>query len=88
MCARYAIWHETRSLNVVECMDHLLKACAQHCGLSLSQYWHLRLLLSISFVPLLVCLYAVLIERRWRRIKASPSLWIDSQGRLRALPEV
>jgi len=64
-------------------MDHLLKTFALHCGLSMSHYWHLRLLLSVSLGPLLGVLYLVLFGRRGRR---GYSLWISREGRLVARP--
>jgi hypothetical protein len=65
-------------------MDHLLKAFALHCGLSMSHYWHLRLLLSVSLGPLLGVFYLVLFGRRGRR--RGYSLWISPEGRLVARP--
>lgn len=72
-------------------MNHLLKDLALHCGLSLSQYWHLRLLLSVSLVPLLGGLYLAFFEKRERRKPStvndsSYSLWVGSDGRLVAQP--
>lgn len=73
-------------------MDHFLKLLAYDCGLSQSQYWHLRLLCSISLVPLLGVLYLVLFDKRTRRSPPATgrptfSLWVSSDGRLIALPE-
>ena len=65
-------------------MDHLLKTFALHCGLSMSHYWHLRLLLSVSLGPLVGVLYLLLFGRRERR--RSYSLWISREGRLIARP--
>lgn len=65
-------------------MYHLLKTFALHCGLSMSHYWHLRLLLSVSLGPLLGVLYLVLFGRRGRR--RGYSLWISREGRLVARP--
>lgn len=65
-------------------MDHLLKTFALHCGLSLSDYWHLRLVLSITFGPLLAVLYLVLSGRRGRR--PVYSLWVRKDGKLVARP--
>lgn len=64
-------------------MDHLLKTFALHCGLSLSHYWHLRLVLSVSLGPLLGVLYLVLFGRRGRR---AYSLWVRPDGKLVARP--
>ncbi|GAA4507402.1 hypothetical protein GCM10023172_37970 [Hymenobacter ginsengisoli] len=66
-------------------MDHLLKTFALHCGLSLSHYWHLRLVLSVSLGPLLGVLYLVLFGRRGRR--PTYSLWVRPDGKLIARPE-
>jgi hypothetical protein len=66
-------------------MDHLLKEAALRCGLSLSQYWHLRLLLSVSLGPLLAILYLVLVDRprrRWAVRSAHYTLWINREGQL------
>ncbi|MGI4834222.1 MAG: hypothetical protein ACRYFK_12255 [Janthinobacterium lividum] len=64
-------------------MDHLLKECALHCGLSLSQYWHLRLVMSVSLGPLLAILYLILFDRRApRQPPRSYSLWVRSDGQL------
>lgn len=65
-------------------MDELLKSFALHCGLSLSDYWHLRLILSVSFGPLLAVLYLVLFDRRGPR--PIYSLWIRPDGKLIARP--
>ncbi|RZK32474.1 MAG: hypothetical protein EOO63_01260 [Hymenobacter sp.] len=71
-------------------MDHFLKTLAYDCGLSQSQYWHLRLLGSISLVPLLGVLYLVLFDKRRRSSPAATrpalSLWVSSNGQLIALP--
>lgn len=67
-------------------MDHLLKTFALHCGLSLSHYWHLRLLLSVSFGPLIGILYLVLFGRREQR-RPEYTLWVSSDGRLVARPK-
>ncbi|MGI4867439.1 MAG: hypothetical protein ACRYFZ_26205 [Janthinobacterium lividum] len=72
-------------------MDHFLKLLAYDCGLSQTQYWHLRLLGSISLVPLLGVLYLVLFDKRQQRspppARPTLSLWVSSDGRLIALPE-
>jgi len=72
-------------------MDHFLKLLAYNCGLSQSQYWHLRLLSSVSLVPLLAILYLVFFDKRGRRrppaARPNVSLWVNSDGRLIALPE-
>jgi hypothetical protein len=65
-------------------MDHLLKTFALHCGLSLSHYWHLRLLLSVSLGPLLGVLYLVVFGRRGRRPEYT--LWVSHDGKLVARP--
>ncbi len=65
-------------------MDHLLKTFALHCGLSQSHYWHLRLVLSVSFGPMLGVLYLVLFGRRGRR--AAYRLWVRPDGKLVARP--
>jgi hypothetical protein len=65
-------------------MDHLFKTFALHCGLSLSDYWHLRLVLSVSLGPLLGVLYLVLFERRERR--PGYALWVSQSGKLIARP--
>lgn len=68
-------------------MYHQLEALALRCGLSLSQYWHLRLLLSMSLAPLLLVFYLVLFEKRERRLPPrSYSLWVRSDGQLVARP--
>lgn len=63
-------------------MDHLLKTWALHCGLSISQYWHLRLLLSVSLVPLLAGLYVAFFDKHRRRKPRTYSLWVRRDGRL------
>jgi len=66
-------------------MDHLLKEAALHCGLSLSQYWHLRLVLSVALGPLLGILYLVLFDRpkrRWAVRSGHYTLWVNREGRL------
>ena len=73
-------------------MEHLLKLLASDCGLSQSQYWHLRLLSSISLVPMLGVLYLVFFDKLGRRsppaaARPNLSLWVASDGRLIALPE-
>lgn len=66
-------------------MDHLLKTFALHCGLSLSQYWHLRLVCSVSLVPLLAVGY--LIVCGWRkRPRPTYTLWVRHDGQLVARP--
>ena len=65
-------------------MDHLLKTYALHCGLSLSHYWHLRLLLSVSLGPLLAICY--LIVSGWRKPRPTYTLWVRQDGRLVARP--
>ena len=71
-------------------MDHLLKTFALYCGLSQSQYWHLRLLSSILFVPSLGVLYLAFFGKRERPSPPVPlpnvSLSVNSEGRLIALP--
>ncbi|NML67549.1 hypothetical protein HHL22_20300 [Hymenobacter sp. RP-2-7] len=68
-------------------MDHLLKEWALQCGMSLSQYWHLRLIMSVSLLPLLAILYLILFDKRTRRRAArSYSLWVRSDGQLVARP--
>ena len=71
-------------------MDHFLKLLAYDCGLSQSQYWHLRLLSSVSLMPLLCIFYLVFFDKRAQRTPpaARPhlSLWVNSDGRLIALP--
>lgn len=67
-------------------MDHLLKDFALHCGLSLSTYWHLRLLGSVSLVPLLVGLYVAFFDKRRRRKPRTFSLWVSRDGQLVARP--
>jgi hypothetical protein len=73
-------------------MYHSLKLLAYDCGLSQSQYWHLRLLCSVSFVPMLGVLYLVFFDKLGRRRPPAParpsfSLWVSSDGRLIALPK-
>lgn len=72
-------------------MDHLLKSLAYDVGMSQSQYWHLRLLGSVSFGPLLGILYLVFFDKRKRRnsppIRPEMSLWVNSEGRLIAVPK-
>ena len=73
-------------------MDHFLKLLAYDCGLSQAQYWHLRLLSSISLVPLLGVLYLVFFDKLGRRsppaaARPNLSLWVTSDGRLVALPK-
>jgi hypothetical protein len=72
-------------------MDHFFQQLAYHCGLSQNQYWHLHLLSTVSFLPLLGVLYLVFFGKRKQpssSAKARPtvSLWVDSTGRLVALP--
>ena len=72
-------------------MDHFLKHLAYDClGLSQSQYWHLRLLGSVSVGPLLGILYLVVgkLGRRPPPAATPPpvSLWVNSEGQLVALP--
>jgi hypothetical protein len=73
-------------------MDHLLKLLAyDYLGLSQAQYWHLRLLGSVSFGPLLGILYLVFFDKPGRRpppVAPRPpvSLWINSEGRLTNVP--
>jgi len=73
-------------------MDHFLKHLAYDClGLSQTQYWHLRLLGSVSLGPLVGILYLVLVGKLGRRTPPAAthppvSLWINSEGRLVALP--
>lgn len=73
-------------------MYHFLQLLASDCGLSQSQYWHLRLLGTLSFGPLLGVLYLVFFDKLGRRrppAAARPdlSLWVNSDGRLIALPK-
>ncbi len=72
-------------------MDHFLKLLAYDCGLSQTQYWQLRLLGSISFMPLLGVLYLLFFGRRKQpgppAARPALSLWVTSEGRLVALPE-
>lgn len=63
-------------------MDHLLKTFALHCGLSLSQYWHLRLLASMSLVPVLTGLYVAFFDKRRQPKPRTYSLWVGRDGRL------
>jgi hypothetical protein len=65
-------------------MDYFLKTFALQCGLSLSDHWHLRLVLSVSFGPLLAILYLLLFGRR--RQRPAYSLWVRQDGRLVARP--
>lgn len=72
-------------------MDHFFQQLAYHCGLSQNQYWHLHLLSSIAFLPLLGVLYLVFFSKRKQITPAAGgsttvSLWVDSAGRLVALP--
>jgi len=67
-------------------MDHVLKTFALHCGLSLSHYWHLRLLLSVSFGPLMAIGY--LIVSGWRKPpRPTYTLWVRHDGQLVARPK-
>ncbi len=67
-------------------MEHALKLFALHCGLSLSQYWRLRLVLSVSLVPMLAVGY--LIVSGWRkRPRPIYTLWVSHDGRLVARPK-
>jgi hypothetical protein len=74
-------------------MDHFLKLIAyDYLGLSQSQYWHVRLLGSVSFGPLLGILYLVVFGRLGRRTlppvpRPPVSLWVNSEGRLISLPQ-
>jgi hypothetical protein len=61
-------------------MDHLLKTFALYCGLSQNHYWHLRLVLSVSFGPMLGVLYLLLFGRRGRR--PTYTLWVRHDGKL------
>ena len=72
-------------------MDHFLKLLAYDCGLSQSQYWHLRLLCSVSLGPLLAILYLLFFDKRPQQAPPaathpSVSLWVNSDGRLVAVP--
>ena len=71
-------------------MDYLLKSIALHCGLSQAHYWHLRLLSSILFLPLLTILYLLLFDKRKHptppAARASVSLWVNKEGRLIGRP--
>ena len=67
-------------------MDQLVKTFALHCGLSLSQYWHLRLVLSVSLGPLLAIGY--LIVSGWRKPpRPTYTLWVNHSGQLVARPD-
>jgi hypothetical protein len=71
-------------------MDHFLKILAYDCGLSQVQYWHLRLLSSVSLGPLLGILYLVFFDKQRRRsppARPDVSLWVNSEGRLIAIPD-
>jgi len=67
-------------------MEYLLRILAHHWGLSQSQYWHLHLLSSVSFGPLLGILYLMVAGRRARRraqaAAAKASMWVGADGRL------
>ncbi len=65
-------------------MDQLIKNFALHCGLSLSQYWHLRLVLSVSLGPLLAIGY--LLVSGWRKPRRTYTLWVRQDGQLVARP--
>lgn len=69
-------------------MDHFLKLLAHDCGLSQADYWHLRLLSSISLVPLLAVLYLIFFGKIGQRKPPRPkvSLWVSSDGQLIARP--
>jgi hypothetical protein len=72
-------------------MDHFFQHMASYCGLTQNQYWHLHLLSSITFLPLLGVLYLVFSTKRKHPTPSmtghsSVSLWVDSAGRLVALP--
>jgi hypothetical protein len=63
-------------------MDHFLQQLAYHCGLSQNQYWHLHLLSTVSFLPMLGVLYLVFFGKRKRHnapAVARPvlSLWVN-----------
>jgi hypothetical protein len=78
-------------LGVYVDMDHFFQQLAYHCGLSQSQYWHLHLLSTVSFLPLLGVLYLVFFGKRKQpsspaAVRPTRSLWVDSEGRLVALP--
>lgn len=47
-------------------MEHVIKAIAEHWHLSAAHYWHLRLLSSISLVPMLGVVYLALFSKRRR----------------------
>jgi hypothetical protein len=72
-------------------MDHFFQQLAYHCGLSQNQYWHLHLLSTVSFLPLLGVLYLIFFGKRKQPnppTVAQPalSLWVNSAGQLVALP--
>jgi hypothetical protein len=72
-------------------MDHFFQQLAYHCGLSQNQYWHLHLLSTVSFLPLLGVLYLVFFSKRKQPnapAVARPvlSLWVNSAGQLVARP--
>lgn len=64
-------------------MDTFFHFLLKHGVLSVSQYWHLRLIGSVTFGPLLGVLY--LFFQRWRKPPVAappPTLWVDADGRL------
>ena len=68
-------------------MEQLFKIIAQHWDLSPDQYWHLRLLSSLSLGPLVGVLYLVFFDKRAqpkpRTVAApKPTMWVGSDGRL------
>lgn len=64
-------------------METLLHFLLQHGVLSPTQYWHLSLLSTLMFGPLLGVLYLVYLG--WRAPRAAvtpPTMWVSSDGRL------
>ncbi|TFZ64925.1 hypothetical protein E4631_18245 [Hymenobacter sp. UV11] len=68
-------------------METLLHFLLQHDVLSPTQYWHLRLLSTLTLGPLLSVLYLVYLG--WRKprtpraaVNSSATMWVSSDGQL------
>ena len=68
-------------------METFLNFLFHHGALSSAQYWHLRLLSTIAFGPVLAILYLIFFS--WRaprqpKIPAGglPTMWVSSKGQL------
>jgi hypothetical protein len=69
-------------------MEYVLKMLAQHGALSPAHYWHLRLLCAILLGPLLGICYLLFFGKRARpQASTGPTMWVNSEGRLRYGPQ-